>query len=229
MPVLDPWFGNLRHVLPSPWAEVVLVLASAAAGGLVGWERELKAKAAGLRTVILIAVGSTVYTMVSWALADGRYDPARLAAQIVPGVGFLGAGVILRERGQVVGLTTAATIWAVAAIGVVVGAGYAAAGMSLAAIIVAVLVGVARVETALVGSCRPVRYRIEYDPAAGKTYLRIRGCFDAHRAPFDESRPTPGSTGEALEVRCCDVHVQHRDPLVLVAELSEVRSVTKVG
>ncbi len=227
MQLTDPLLGNLRHVVPSPWAEVLLVLAAAVAGGLVGWERELKAKAAGLRTVTLIAIGAAVYTLVSIAVAGDRFDPARLAAQIVPGVGFLGAGVILRERGQVVGLTTAATIWAVAAIGVVVGAGYAAAGFALGAITVLVLVGVARLEVRLAGPCRMTRFRVEYDPAAGKTLLKIRGCFDAHHAPFEEPRPAAGPAGESVEIRCCDAHVQHRGPLVLLAEIPEIRSVAR--
>lgn len=228
MPPIDPWLGNLRHVVPSPWAEVLLVLAAAAAGGLVGWERELKAKAAGLRTVTLIAIGATVYTMISVSIAGNLFDPARIAAQIVPGIGFLGAGAILRERGQIVGLTTAATIWAVAALGVVIGAGYAAAGLALGAMIVAVLVGVTRLEVKLAGSCRISRYRVEYDPAAGKTLLKIRGCFDAQHAPFEEPRPVPASGGESVEIRCCDIHVQHRGPLVLMAELPVVRSVARL-
>jgi putative Mg2+ transporter-C (MgtC) family protein len=100
-------------------------------GGLIGLERELKAKPAGLRTTLLICVGAALFTELSLDLAllatNGgdalRADPARLAAQIIPGIGFIGAGAILHGRGRVSGLTTAATLWVVTAIGIAVGSG----------------------------------------------------------------------------------------------------------
>ena len=102
-----------------------LLLASVM-GGAIGWEREHAHKPAGLRTNILICVGATLLTDLSVrvaAQATGPADPARLAAQIVTGVGFLGAGTIMQARGSVMGLTTAATMWVVAAIGMAVGFG----------------------------------------------------------------------------------------------------------
>jgi len=87
-------------------------------GGAIGLERELGGKPAGLRTNILICIGSVLYTKLSFTMAAGNADPTRIAAQIVTGVGFIGAGTILHARGAVVGLTSAATIWVVAAIGV---------------------------------------------------------------------------------------------------------------
>src|SRR5256885_4467605 len=85
-------------------------------GGAIGLERELGGKPAGLRTNILICIGSVLYTKLSITMAAGTADPTRVAAQIVTGVGFIGAGTILHARGAVVGLTSAATIWVVAAI-----------------------------------------------------------------------------------------------------------------
>src|SRR5438874_11955249 len=90
-------------------------------GGAIGLERELGGKPAGLRTNILICIGSVLYTKLSITLAAGTADPTRIAAQIVTGVGFIGAGTILHARGAGVGLTSAATIWVVAAIGVALG------------------------------------------------------------------------------------------------------------
>lgn len=92
-------------------------------GGLVGLEREVRDKPAGLRTIILICVGACVFTMLSQSVGSPDWDSTRIAAQIVSGVGFLGAGAIIRDRANVVGLTTAATIWAVAAIGMAAGFG----------------------------------------------------------------------------------------------------------
>jgi putative Mg2+ transporter-C (MgtC) family protein len=116
------------------WDGSVLRLTVAAAlGGLIGLERELDDKSAGLRTHMLVAVGSGLFTIVSaygfreFLTGGGnvvRADPARIAAQIVTGIGFIGAGVIFRLGFGVRGLTTAASLWLVAAIGMAAGAGY---------------------------------------------------------------------------------------------------------
>src|SRR5437764_2330939 len=115
-------------------------------GGAIGWERELGGKPAGLRTNILICIGSVLYTHLSIAMVGGGADPTRVAGQIVTGVGFIGAGTILHARGAVVGLTSAATIWVVAAIGVALGAAFywEAAGTTL--LVLLVLQGLGRVE-----------------------------------------------------------------------------------
>ncbi|WP_127717633.1 MgtC/SapB family protein [Halobacteriovorax sp. HLS] len=95
-------------------------------GGLVGLDRERKMKSAGIKTNILICLGACLYTSVSLLnIPEGSMaDPNRIAAQIVSGIGFLGAGAIIQSRGHVIGLTTAATIWVVAAIGLTIGSGY---------------------------------------------------------------------------------------------------------
>ena len=116
------------------WEGAVLrLLLAAALGGAIGFERELRDRGAGLRTHILVSVGSALFTIVS---ANGftsfidsgssavRTDPTRIAAQIVTGIGFLGAGAIIRMGLSVRGLTTAASLWVVAAIGMAAGAGY---------------------------------------------------------------------------------------------------------
>jgi putative Mg2+ transporter-C (MgtC) family protein len=92
-------------------------------GGIIGLERELRQKEAGLRTNILITMGSALFTIMSIEISKPEADPARIAAQIVTGIGFLGGGAILHTKGSIQGLTTAATIWMNAAIGVAAGAG----------------------------------------------------------------------------------------------------------
>ena len=100
------------------------LLLAAFCGAALGFERELKQKSAGLRTNMLIAMGSALFTVMSQELADGSSaDPTRVAAQIVTGIGFLGAGAILRTNAGIQGLTTAATIWVNAAVGVAAGGG----------------------------------------------------------------------------------------------------------
>ncbi len=115
------------------WEDLVRLAVAAGLGGAVGLERELREREAGFRTHMLVAVGSALFTLVSAYgfrdfLVNGgsvvRADPTRIAAQIVTGVGFLGAGAIIRQGLSVRGLTTAATLWVVAAIGLASGAGY---------------------------------------------------------------------------------------------------------
>ena len=116
------------------WAEVLLrVVLAAFLGGAIGFERELREREAGLRTHMLVSVGAALFTLVSafawtdWQFSNARgivFDPTRIAAQVVTGIGFLGAGAIIRQGLSVRGLTTAATLWVVAAIGMATGAGF---------------------------------------------------------------------------------------------------------
>jgi putative Mg2+ transporter-C (MgtC) family protein len=129
----------LASVPTLSWEDALLrVLAAAALGGAVGIERELREREAGFRTHMLVSVGSALFTIVSAYgfrefLVSGdaviRADPTRIAAQIVTGIGFLGAGAIIRQGLSVRGLTTAATLWLVAAIGLAAGAGYYSAAV----------------------------------------------------------------------------------------------------
>jgi putative Mg2+ transporter-C (MgtC) family protein len=120
---------------------ILKILLAAMLGGIIGLERELSHKEAGLRTNILIAIGSTLITVLSFKIAamSKTADPARLAAQIVSGIGFLGAGAIIQARFAVHGLTTAATIWTVAAIGIAVGGGFYLLAFVVAVLVVIVL------------------------------------------------------------------------------------------
>ena len=108
------------------WPEVLLRLVVAAVlGGAIGVERELRERQAGLRTHLVVCVGAALFTLVgAYAFVSPNTDPSRIAAQIVTGIGFLGAGAIIRQGLSVRGLTTAATLWLVAAIGMAAGAGY---------------------------------------------------------------------------------------------------------
>lgn len=115
-------------------------------GGAIGLERELSGKPAGLRTNILICVGATLFTALSVKMSLGRGDPARVAAQILPGVGFIGAGTILHARGSVTGLTSAATIWVVAAIGMALGAGEYTQALGAALLVMTILMGLGYLE-----------------------------------------------------------------------------------
>jgi len=138
--------------------DVLSIILAVVFGAAIGLERELSHKAAGLRTNVLICLGAAVFTIISRQMAAGQQDSlTRIAAQIVTGVGFLGAGAIIVDRGGVHGLTTAATIWLVASIGMACGAGfYKLAGISTL-IAISVLIGLAQL-------VRPIeRYRKKHE------------------------------------------------------------------
>lgn len=137
-------------------------------GGAIGLERELNRKPAGLRTNVLICFGAALYMIVSRHISGGAAytDPARLAAQVVAGIGFLGAGVILQSRGSVTGLTTAATIFVVGAVGIAIGEGlFGLASLSTVSIIL-VLVVLRSVERSVLKRARLFHYHLKTsDPA----------------------------------------------------------------
>jgi putative Mg2+ transporter-C (MgtC) family protein len=151
-----------------------LILA-AVLGGLIGLERELSGKPAGLRTNILICVGAALITDVSVAIGESARasggplaaDPGRIAAQIVSGIGFIGAGTILQSRGSVVGLTTAATIWVVAGIGIAVGAQAYVEAVGATVLVFATLMLLGRLEIVLVRRLSSVRYEVTMERGAG--------------------------------------------------------------
>jgi putative Mg2+ transporter-C (MgtC) family protein len=131
------------------WLEVILrVVLAAVLGGAIGLERELRDREAGLRTHLLVSVGAALFTMVSayawtdWAFSTREglvFDPTRIAAQVVTGIGFLGAGAIIRQGLSIKGLTTAATLWVVAAIGMAAGVGYYEAALVTTALVLLTL------------------------------------------------------------------------------------------
>lgn len=168
--VPEAWVATLNLGL------LARLLLAAVLGGAIGLERELSGKPAGLRTNLLICVGAALLTDLSLAVAERanaenaaagvafRADPSRIAAQIVSGIGFLGAGTIMQARGSVTGLTTAATLWVVAAIGMAVGsrAYLEAAGSTLLVYVSLVVLG--RFENVLLRRRKTRRYILGVNP-----------------------------------------------------------------
>jgi putative Mg2+ transporter-C (MgtC) family protein len=124
------------HIFTNVNQEMVIrIVIAAFLGGVIGYERARDKKPAGIRTHLLVCMGAALFTVISiWGFA-GNADPSRVAAGVVVGIGFLGAGTILRQERGVAGLTTAAGIWAVAAVGVAIGAGLYVVGAVAAAIV----------------------------------------------------------------------------------------------
>lgn len=133
---------------------LVRLLLATVLSGLIGFERESRGRAAGLRTHILVCIGSALAMLTSIYMFDiyrgvATVDPTRIAAQVITGVGFLGAGTILRSGATVKGLTTAASLWAVAGIGLAVGCGFYSAAVISTILVVVTLVVFSKMETAL--------------------------------------------------------------------------------
>ena len=105
------------------WNFILRILIAGLLGGLIGFEREVRAKEAGLRTHFIVALGSALFMIISQYAFTGRFDAARVAAQVVSGIGFIGAGVIIFQKNAVRGVTTAAGLWVAAAVGLACGAG----------------------------------------------------------------------------------------------------------
>ena len=134
------------------WAFAVRLIAAAVLGAVIGLEREIHDHPAGMRTHLLVSVGSAGFTVLSIAAfpAPGA-DPARIAAQIVTGIGFLGAGAILKEGATIRGLTTAASLWATAAVGMAAGAGAWITALTITVIVVVSLWPLRRVADRVIG------------------------------------------------------------------------------
>jgi len=221
------WLGGTELV-----TQLLLLLLAFGLSAVIGIERERRLKSAGLRTHILVGLGSALFTLVSAygfvPLGFPATDPSRIAAQVVTGIGFLGAGVIFVNRGNVVGLTTAASIWVTAAIGMACGAGLpvlAVAGAALHLVAVGTLPTAERVLRRTSGTALTVEAT-----RSGDTLARLFDvCADTDtRTSIDDIRHSTGTDGtEEMQLR---VHVRGKaaDTQRLIAQLAAVDGVTTV-
>jgi putative Mg2+ transporter-C (MgtC) family protein len=196
-------------------------------GGAIGLERELKGKPAGLRTNILICMGAALLTNVSMTMVmqNGSRvgDPARLAAQIVSGVGFLGAGTIMQGSGMVTGLTSAATIWVVAAIGIAIGAGDYIAAAGTGILVTVVLAWLGRVEHSLRRVRRVVHMTVRAKPETTldsiKATLMEEGIRVTEASTFDHPKDRTFElrlTGPAVQFEVVPERLMERGDVLAV-------------
>ncbi len=178
----------------SPLEVLAKLVIAVVLGGAVGWERETLDRPAGFRTHVLVCVGSAVYMMVSESMSSyGGADPGRIAAQVASGMGFLGAGTILRHGSVVRGLTTAASLWTVAAIGLCVGRGGSTLVVAaLAAVVVLLtLTLLGRMEKGLV-SKRQYRLALIRAPQVRRFLPQIKHVLDCVAARIQSVEVAPG-------------------------------------
>lgn len=225
---MDWLTADWRQLIPQPWANVVFALLAVACGSVVGLEREEKEKPVGMLTLILVSLGAAVFTMVSFVFQGKESDTSRVAAQVVSGIGFLGAGVILRGRGDIKGTATAATIWAVAAIGMVAGIGYGGAAVALSLFVLTILMVVSRLQKRFIHSCGFTDVHIVFEPAGGKTLVKMEKMLDVHEVNtrLQDVRPAGENLMEA-RMAYCHVHQNHRNFLASLAEMSEVKEIRR--
>jgi len=217
-------------LIPAPWISPVLSVVAVLCGALVGSERQRREKPAGLRTLTLVCLGSAVFTMMSFAFTSTTGDSGRVAAQIVTGIGFLGAGVILHGRNVITGMTTAALIWMTAAIGMAVGGGYAVAGICLSLLVNRILVGVFIYETRWHPDLRKVCVTIEFAPRNGITRIRIERIMVDYvvvGVSAQWAEPSPETGHLTLNLNLPRVHLY--ELLAAVAEVPEVNAIRQTN
>jgi len=126
-------------IAPYRWHSIIIAIIC---GAMIGCERQIRGKPVGIRTASLITLGTYLFMATSSTFAEGSYDPSRVMGQIITGVGFLGAGVMMARDGAIVGVTSAATIWVLAAVGIMIGSGNLVASVKVSFLVVGILVGV---------------------------------------------------------------------------------------
>ena len=223
--------------LPSlNWDESLLRLALAAVlGGLIGIERELREREAGLRTHLLVALGSALFTIVGAYGFDAflntgasvvRADPTRIAAQIVTGIGFLGAGAIIRQGLSVRGLTTAATLWVVAAVGLAAGAGYYSVAVITTALVLIALYPLRIIAYKILSRFRPEDGRLLVALPAGEPPGRIVDEVERLGARISSLDVTQEGDRRRLEL---DVVLPRDTPIPrLVSHIADLENVAEV-
>jgi len=180
MPILDPF---------------IRILIAAVLGGIIGLEREVREHTAGFRTHILVSVGAAAFTLASYYGLEGtNFDPNRISAQVVTGIGFLGAGAIIRYGVSVRGLTTAASLWTVAAVGLLSAQGYYSAALITTALVIVSLSVLRLIEDRLLYPRlgQPVAVRVRFRTPGYRPLADLLGSLQQAHITVKEMTVAPG-------------------------------------
>lgn len=225
--------------LEEGWRDLILpfllrAVVAGACGGLIGVERELRGKAAGFRTNVLISLGAAVFMIVSELVASGAAlgragDPGRIAAQVVTGVGFLGAGAILQSGGRVHGMTTAAMIWAVAAVGMAAGAGYPWIAVLATALTLITTSLLREFERRLLERCDAHTCRVRLADLSDRVRGTLDEVFREHDVRLEGVTLERRAEGAVVTFDYCRHHDRHRQVLAEIWRLPGVLEIRQLG
>ncbi|MBS0660356.1 MAG: MgtC/SapB family protein [Verrucomicrobia bacterium] len=225
------WLTGNWYVLLGPVpAHVALAIAAIVASFIIGYERFRKEKPVGFRTLGLVSVGSCIFVMAGIAVSPyGSSEAGRVIAQIISGIGFLGAGVILRGKYGVTGLTSAATIWAMAAVGSAIGAGYGGGGLAASGLMWVLLTVASRMEGSLLRTRAVAQALVRFESRGGKTALRLEEMFDDfHIPPQDQVWAcTLDPLISEVSFKYHHLHRHHRECLARLADMDEVIAIER--
>jgi putative Mg2+ transporter-C (MgtC) family protein len=201
-------------------------------GGLIGLEREFRDKPAGVKTNTLICLGSALYTAVSVVLATTLKNPngyfsdvTRVAAQIVSGVGFLGGGAIIQARGTVRGLTTAATIWVVAAIGMFIGLGNTEVGVGVTVLVIPILLLADVLERILLGHTYHFSIEVLFEDESDHARSFINELLSKNELTLSEFQENSTESGKMISLRYNGHRLDHRNFLLALWSTPGVKAV----
>jgi putative Mg2+ transporter-C (MgtC) family protein len=214
------------------WFEVLLRIGLAGVlGGAIGAEREIRERDAGLRTHLLVAVGAALFTIVSaygwhdfpFSQRNGiTYDPTRIAAQIVTGIGFLGAGAIIRHGLSVRGLTTAASLWVVAAIGIAAGAGYYSAAVITTVLVLFSLWPLRILSRRVFARFQPGELRLEVELRPNESTADLMSALEKAGALVESFELEDARDRRRVIL---DVRLEHAQPHTVTGELLRLEQV----
>lgn len=206
---METW-QEFRTILPDLFMKSLIAVIC---GGLIGIERERRGKPAGLRTNILICLGSTLYMLVGDYITS-RFlgvssDPSRIASQVVTGIGFIGAGTIIQSRGSITGLTSAAVIWTVAGIGLCIGAGFPFIALYFTLLVLFVLAFLSQYEHKLLGKCHFVSATLKFKDHGGKLWAELSEILREHEVTTSQYQIRKEKGATVIDLKYCDKHPAH--------------------
>jgi putative Mg2+ transporter-C (MgtC) family protein len=229
---------DLSLAIHENWSTVDLILFFApkvgfavVCGGVIGVERELRSKSAGIKTNILICLGASLYTGISalmWSLSIDQgvvADPARIAAQIVSGIGFLGAGTIIQSRGTVYGLTTAANIWVVAALGVMVGMGHGILATGISGVVVLILILTSFLEERFLRRARIFSVEVLLEDSTGQIRRDIKKRLEDYDLNIQDVSMIEQGENVSIRLKYQGSHQDHKRFMIELWTTQGVRTV----
>jgi uncharacterized membrane protein YhiD involved in acid resistance len=196
------------------------LLLAAFLGGMVGLERQLRRKPAGIRTNMMISFGAALFTIISYQMAsEVPGDHTRIAAQIIPGIGFIGAGVVIRERGAITGITSAATIFVMASVGMAVGAGMLATAIFATLMVLVALIGIGYLEDRFGLQTRMMTFELTF-PAHSDVLVPAHQIVEETKIEARRWQTHKRDDSTVVDFEAEVTHPQERDLLVKFGKLN---------